>query len=232
MLIAARGAFVGEPAELVFRATTGAQTLSPKGALLVRLSSPPCFLCTTHFHAGDEELPCFRGRRRTSRIQSAQAAELRRFLDEKTREAPHIPVILAGDFNSDAGEALSGMCFRSLCRSLLPCRHARPPPSTPHTYPHPTAHPSPLVYTPHLGVRAHLDHFFLYRCRAKSLVVLEPVIGETLWISDHAPVLAAIELETEHEAQEAEREAQDAENEAREEKRDADSVSAVSAVRG
>jgi hypothetical protein len=198
LLVASRAPFAAPPAELVFRATAGAQSLCPKGALLVRLASPPCFVCTTHFHAGDEELPCFRGRGRTARIQSSQAEELRAFLREHGAlpGGPGylgLPLVLAGDFNSDAAGELSGLPFRALCRALAPAAHLRPPPATPHTYPHPTSCPSPLVFAPHRGTRAHLDHFFLLGCAPLGLRVLAPRRG-ALWLSDHAPVLAAVEV--------------------------------------
>lgn len=208
LMVASRVPFAAPPSELVFRATAGAQSLCPKGALLVRLASaPPCFVCTTHFHAGDEELPFFRGRERTTRVQCGQAEELRAFLvahgalpARPAATAAPPPLILAGDFNSDSTAELSGMPFGALCGILAPAAHARPPPGSAHTYPHPTTHASPLVHAPHLGARAHLDHFFLFRCAATALRVRPPVYAEGArgerrpWISDHAAVEAVIEL--------------------------------------
>lgn len=117
-----------------------------------------------------------------SAIQLSQAVELRTTL----RTVP-IPVVLVGDFNSEPGDESYALLAEEFRDAFARARPEAAGPTCCHTRP-PTADPT---------LRRRIDHVFVrgdIRVVSAARVGAERVEGSTRWPSDHAGVVAELDV--------------------------------------
>lgn len=196
----------------VFEATTGMQSIVPRGILSAHVTLPnqsPILLVVTHVHVGEIDSKLCNDRKSSGAIQQKQIRQLRRLLSrrgvsrgsdpDEARRKNGIPYILAGDMNicaigqNDHGTDYS---FDQMIRDLdLQRKNVLHDQGQPPTYPVPFDGLSSLINDKCYKQLMAVDHVFCdLGVNQKIQAKVEPMFVNGMYLSDHAGIELIIEM--------------------------------------